>query len=337
MFGKIITGMFLASALVSNLFGGDRLTGAGASFPAPLYYDWAYTYKKKTGNRVNYQSIGSGGGIKQISKRMVDFGASDKPLKSAELEKKGLLQFPAVIGSIVVVFNVDGIADAQLKLKNSVVADIFAGKITKWNDSRIKADNPTLNLPNTPITVVHRSDGSGTTYNFSYYLSGSSEDWKSSVGTGKSLDWPVGLGGKGNEGVTNLVKQTPNSIGYVEQAYKSRNSMTAAVLQTASGKWVEAKEENFKAAAAYAKWTIEDNFYQMLALQPGDTSYPIVASTFILLPKEKANTNKMVTAFYDYSFGRRGDRSADKLGYIALPEATKNMIRNYWKKHGVNP
>jgi phosphate transport system substrate-binding protein len=332
-----ITAIFLVTPILGNsLFAGDKLVGAGASFPAPLYYDWAYVYKKKTGNRINYQSIGSGGGIEQISKRMVDFGASDKPLKSEDLAKDKLLQFPAVIGSIVIVFNIPSIGDAQLKLKNSVVADIFSGEISKWNDPRITSDNPNLKLPNEPITVVHRSDGSGTTYNFSYYLSGSSSDWKSRVGTGKSLDWPVGLGGKGNEGVTNLVKQTPFSIGYVEQAYKSRNNMSAAILQTASGKWVEAKEENFKSAAAYAKWTIEDNFYQMLALQPGDHSYPIVAATFILLPIEKSDTNSQVTAFYEYSF-EKGDKSADRLGYIALPEATKNMIRKYWKKHGVDP
>ena len=197
MFKKIIATVLLASALIPQMSAKDKLVGAGASFPAPLYYDWAYTYKKKTGNKVNYQSIGSSGGIKQISKRMVNFGASDKPLKSLELTNKKLLQFPAVIGSIVVVFNVNGIPDATLKLKNSVVADIFLGNITKWNDSRIAVDNPNLNLPNKKITVIHRSDGSGTTYNFSYYLSGSSSDWKSKIGTGKSLDWAVGLGGKG--------------------------------------------------------------------------------------------------------------------------------------------
>jgi len=337
MFKRIITAIFLATTLTPHLSAGDKLIGAGASFPAPLYYDWAYTYKKKTKNRINYQSIGSGGGIKQISKRMVNFGASDKPLKSAELQKKGLLQFPAVIGSIVMVYNIPGVRDAELKLRNEIVADIFMGKISNWSDSRIKADNPSVNLPNRPITVVHRSDGSGTTYNFSYYLSGSSDSWKARVGIGKSLDWPVGLGGKGNEGVTNLVKETPYSIGYVEQAYKKRNRMTAAVLKTKSGKWVEAKEENFQAAAAYASWTVEDNFYQMLALQPGDKSYPIVAATFILLPKEKSATNRKVTAFYDFSFKRRGDRSADRLGYIALPNSTKDMIRKYWRKHGVNP
>ena len=329
MLKRIASGLLVAAVAVTSATAGDKINGAGASFPAPLYYDWAYNYGKETKTRINYQSIGSGGGIKQITKRIVDFGASDKPLKTKELEKADMLQFPAVIGSIVVAHHIPGVADEALKLKNSIVADIFAGKITKWNDAAIAADNPTVKLPDEEIIVVHRSDGSGTTYNFTYYLSGSSENWKSNFGTGKAIDWAVGLGGKGNEGVANLIKQTPYAIGYIENAYKEKNNLAAATLQTASGKWVSAREENFKAAAKYASWTKEDNFYAMLALQPGDTSYPVVAATFILLPKENPAMNQKVTKFYDYAF-KKGDDAAKKLGYIPLPEETKNMIREYW-------
>ena len=329
MFKKIATAALASAVAFSSLSAADKINGAGASFPAPLYYDWAFNYKKETKNSVNYQSIGSGGGIKQITQRIVDFGASDKPLKTAELQKASLLQFPAVIGAIVIAHNVAGIEDAALKLENSVVAEIFAGKITKWNDPKIAATNPGIALPDQEIVVVHRSDGSGTTYNFTHYLTGSSTLWKETYGTGKAVDWACGIGGKGNEGVANLIKQTPNSIGYIESAYKEKNHLAAAALQTASGKWVSATEENFKAAAKYASWTKEDNFYAMLTLQPGDNSYPIVAATFILLPVEKADTNKQVTAFYDYAFNK-GDEAAKNLGYIALPKETKDMIRSYW-------
>jgi len=329
MLKKLALVALVTAVTVSSSFAVDKINGAGASFPAPLYYDWAFSYKKDTKNRVNYQSIGSGGGIKQITKRVVNFGASDKPLNSKKLAKAKLFQFPAVIGSIVVAFNVKGIADETLKLSNDVVADIFAGKITKWNDSAIAVNNKGLKLPNEKIIVVHRSDGSGTTYNFTYYLSGSSKNWKENYGIGKAIDWAVGIGGKGNEGVANLVKQTPYSIGYIENAYKEKNHLSAAILKTANGKWVTASENNFKAAAKYASWTKKDNFYAMLALQPGDTSYPIVAATFILLPIEKTQMNKKIIKFYDYTFVN-GDKSAKKLGYIPLPQATKKMIRKYW-------
>lgn len=330
---KIVHGLLIAAVATSSLVAG-KISGAGASFPAPLYYDWAYSYQKDTKTRVNYQSIGSGGGIKQISKRVVNFGASDKPLTTKKLAKKKLLQFPAVIGSIVIALNVPGVKDEQLKLTNSVVADIFAGKITTWNDPAIVANNAGVNLPNEKIIVCHRSDGSGTTYNFTYYLSESNENWKNNFGTGKAIDWAVGIGGKGNEGVASLVKQTPFAIGYIENAYKEKNNLAAATLQTKSGKWVSAREDNFKAAAKYASWTKEDNFFALLALQPGDTSYPIVAATFILLPTEMVKTNKQVVEFYDYAF-KTGDAAAKKLGYIPLPEETKNMIRSYWADHGI--
>ncbi len=329
MVKKIVSTLLALGVAFTAASAADKINGAGASFPAPLYYDWAYQYEKNTENRINYQSIGSGGGIKQISNRIVDFGASDKPLKTKELSKSKLLQFPAVIGSIVIAHNVPGVADESLKLKNSIVAEIFAGKITKWNDPAIAADNAQLKLPDEKIIVVHRSDGSGTTFNFTYYLNGSSTLWKENYGVGKTIDWATGIGGKGNEGVANLVKQTPYSIGYIESAYKEKNGLAAATLQTASGKWVSAREANFKAAAEYATWTKEDNFYAMLALQPGDTSYPIVAATFILLPVEKQEMNKKVIAFFDDAF-KTGDSRAVKLGYIPLPEATKKMIREYW-------
>ncbi|MDA3946097.1 MAG: phosphate ABC transporter substrate-binding protein PstS [Helicobacteraceae bacterium] len=329
MFKKLATSALLVAVAATASIASDKISGAGASFPAPLYYDWAYQYGKETKFRVNYQSIGSGGGIKQITKRIVNFGASDKPLTKKELVKSKLLQFPAVIGSIVVALNVPGIEDEKLHLKNEVVADIFAGKITKWNDATIAADNKGLNLPDEKIIVVHRSDGSGTTYNFTYYLNKSSKNWADNYGVGKAIDWATGIGGKGNEGVASLVMQTPYTIGYIENAYKEKNHLAAATLQTASGKWVAATEENFKAAAQYANWTKEGHFYAMLALQPGDTSYPIVAATFILLPTEKSDTNKQVIKFYDYAF-KNGDEAAKRLGYIPLPEATKNMIREYW-------
>jgi phosphate transport system substrate-binding protein len=329
MLKKIALVTLAASISITSLFAEDKINGAGATFPAPLYYDWAFNYKTDSKNLVNYQSIGSGGGIKQIAKRTVDFGASDEALNTLDLAKDNLLQFPAVIGSIVVAFNVKGIPDATLKLSNEVVADIFAGKITSWNDPAIVAENKGLDLPNQKIVVVHRSDGSGTTFNFTYYLTQSSKDWKDKFGTGKAVDWATGIGGKGNEGVTNLIMQTPYSIGYIENAYKEKNKLSAAVLKTASGKWVVANEENFKAAAKYASWTKDKHFHSVLALQQGDTSYPIVAATFILLPREKNDINKKVIAFYDYAF-KKGDENAKKLGYIPLPEETKKMIREYW-------
>lgn len=331
MVKKTLAALALA---ITTLVAADKINGAGASFPAPLYFDWAYSYQKATGTQVNYQSIGSGGGIKQIEGRLVDFGGSDEPLKSEALKKKKLLQFPAVIGSIAVAHNIPGIKDNELKLKNEVVAEIFMGTISYWDDPKIKADNPNLALPHQKITVVHRSDGSGTTWNFTYFLTGASKAWADKIGTGKAVEWPVGLGGKGNEGVTNLVKETPGSIGYMEFAYKERNHLPACVLQTKSGKWVEGNEENFKAAAKYAQWKKEEGFYQVLSLQPGENSYPIVAGTFILMPQEKTDGNKKVVKFFDYAF-KNGDNDAVKLGYIPLPEETKNMIRAYWKENGL--
>ncbi|MDO9207967.1 MAG: phosphate ABC transporter substrate-binding protein PstS, partial [Sulfuricurvum sp.] len=327
MLRKVTQGFVIAAIAATSMIAADKINGAGATFPAPCYYDWAYNYQKATKTRVNYQSIGSGGGIKQVSERIVDFGATDAPLTPKELDKANLTQFPAVIGSIVVAHNIPGVADEKLKLKNSVVADIFAGKITMWNDAAIKADNAGINLPAEKIIVAHRSDGSGTTYVFTDYLSESSKMWKSKFGIGKAIGWATGVGGKGNEGVTNLIKQTPYSIGYIENAYKEKNNLSAATLQTAEGKWVTATLPNFQLAVKQAKWSKKDHFYSSLVMQDG--AYPIVAATFILLPKDKAEANAEVIKFFDHSF-RNGDKAAQKLGYIPLPVETTNMVREYW-------
>ena len=329
MFKKVTQGLVIAAVAATAIMAGEKINGAGATFPAPCYYDWAYNYQKATKTRVNYQAIGSGGGIKQISERIVDFGATDAPMTPKELDKAKLNQFPAVIGSIVVAHNIPGVADEKLKLKNSVVADIFAGKITMWNDPAIAADNAGIKLPAEKIIVAHRSDGSGTTYVFTDYLSEASKMWKSKYGVGKAIGWATGVGGKGNEGVTNLIKQTPYSIGYIENAYKEKNNLSAATLQTAEGKWVPATLPNFQAAVKQAKWSKKDHFYSSLVLQDG--AYPIVAATFILTPRDadKADTVKEVINFFDYSF-RNGDKAAQKLGYIPLPVETTNMVREYW-------
>lgn len=332
MLTKATKGLVIAAIAATSMIAADKINGAGATFPAPCYYDWAYNYQKATKTRVNYQSIGSGGGIKQVSERIVDFGATDAPLTPKELEKAKLTQFPAVIGSIVVAHNLPGVADEKLKLKNSVVADIFAGKITMWNDPAIEADNAGIKLPAQKIIVAHRSDGSGTTYVFTDYLSESSKMWKSKFGVGKAIGWATGVGGKGNEGVTNIIKQTPYSIGYIENAYKEKNNLSAATLQSASGKWVSARTATFQNAVKQAKWSKKDHFFSSLVMQDGDATYPIVAATFILMPKEKAEVNAEVIKFFDYSF-RNGDKAAEKLGYIALPVETTNLVRQYWAEN----
>lgn len=332
MLKNVTKGLVIAAVAATSIMAGEKINGAGATFPAPCYYDWAYNYQKATKTRVNYQAIGSGGGIKQISERIVHFGGTDAPLTPKELDKAKLLQFPAVFGSIVVAHNVPGVKDEALKLKNSVVADIFAGKITMWNDPAIAADNAGLNLPAQKIIVAHRSDGSGTTHVFTDYLSNVSPMWKSKFGTGKAIGWATGVGGKGNEGVTNIIKQTPYSIGYIENAYKEKNNLSAATLQTASGKWVSARQANFQNAIKQASWTKKDHFYGSLVAEKGDATYPIVAATYILMPRETADINQETIKFFDHAF-RNGDAAAQKLGYIPLPVETTNLVRQYWAEN----
>ena len=330
------------AVLAFGCFGGGKekakekrtaINGAGATFPYPVYVNWAKEYEKATGVRVNYQGIGSGGGIRQVTERTIDFGGSDKMLSPEELNKRKLYQFPAIIGSIVVVYNLPGVGDAELKLSNRSVCDIFMGKIKYWDNEEIKNDNPNVKPPHQRITVVHRAEGSGTTWNFTYWLSQICPEWKNEIGYGKVVNWPTGIGAKGNAGVTNYVKQTPGSIGYVEYAYKLQNNLKAAQLQTAEGNFVKPNEETFKAAASHANWKEENHFYLPgnLLLQPGKNSWPLTATSVILLPKERKERNKLVVDFFNWAF-KNGDAVATKLGYVPLPEKTKETIRDYWKK-----
>lgn len=319
------------SVFAASLMAG--VNGAGASFPAPAYYAWMNAYKEATKNEVNYLAIGSGGGIKSMKQRIVNFGGTDAPLKADELNKDKLLQFPTLIGTIVFATNIKGIGDHQLKLSDEALEGIIMGSITKWNDPIITKDNQDIKLPDDKITFVHRSDGSGTTFNFSYYMNIISEKFKEKVGVGKALSWPVGLGGKGNEGVTNMIKETPNSIGYIELAYALKNNLARAVIKNKDGHWVKATEENSADAAKYAKWDKSKHFYEILAYQSGKTSYPIVSGTFIMMPQagsNKSSKNADVVKFFDWSF-KNGDELASKLGYIPLPKETKDLIRSYWK------
>ena len=284
-------------ALGTAAFAEDMLNGAGATFPYPVYSAWAHEYNKITGLRLNYQSIGSGGGIKQITERTVDFGASDKPLTPEELAKANLLQFPAVIGGVVPVVNVTGVKAGELKLDPETVCKIYMGEITKWNDPKIKGLNPKVNLPQSEITVVHRSDGSGTTAIFTDYLSDVCPSWKGKVGAGTSVSWPAGIGGKGNEGVANYVQQTANSIGYVEFAYAKQNNLTYTMLKNHAGAFVEPSFESFEDAAATASFDPKKDFYLWLNDAPGKKSWPIAGATFILLAKEKKDSNMKVVKF----------------------------------------
>jgi phosphate transport system substrate-binding protein len=327
--GSIGLSVVLLSAGVASA--GD-ITGAGATFPYPIYAKWAEAYKAKTGTGMNYQSIGSGGGIKQIQAKTVDFGATDAPMSPNELDLAGLTQFPAVIGGVVPVVNVAGVEPGKLKLDGSVLADIFLGKITKWNDPRIVADNAGLALPDSTITVVHRADGSGTTFIFTTYLSQVSTDWKRSVGGGKAVSWPVGTGGKGNEGVASYVQRIKNSIGYVEYAYALQNKMTYAQLKNRDGQYVSPTDTSFKAAAANAKWDANKGFYEILTNEPGKDSWPITGATFILIYKsqEKPANAVEVMKFFNWAF-THGDQMASDLDYVPLPSNLKSMIYSAWK------
>jgi len=307
------------------------ISGAGATFPYPIYAKWADMYKKETGSSLNYQSIGSGGGIKQVKARTVTFGASDQPLKPEELEAAGLTQWPQVIGAIVPVVNLDGVAPGELTLSGDVLAKIFLGEIKSWDDPAIKKLNPKAKLTAQAIAVAHRSDGSGTTFNFTNYLSKISPDWKSKVGENSAVEWPVGLGAKGNEGVASTVANTKGAIGYVEYAYAKQNKMTFVKMVNKDGKVAAPTSESFQAAAANADWTKSPGFYQILTDEPGAKSWPITAATFILLPKQPQDAASTAEAlkFFGWAFAK-GGKAAEELDYIPLPESLVALIKKSW-------
>ncbi len=318
--------------LASNLAAAQDVTGAGASFPAPVYAKWADAYNKATGVRINYQSIGSGGGIKQIKSKTVDFGASDMPLGDDELAKDGLIQFPMVIGGVVPVVNIQGIKPGQVKLTGAVLGDIFLGKITKWNDSALTALNPGVPLPDAAISPVRRSDGSGTTFLFTNYLSKVNPEWKAKVGEGTAVNWPVGAGGKGNEGVSAFVQRLPNAIGYVEYAYAKQNRMAHVLLKNLDGHFAAPDDDNFKAAAAGAAW--EKSFHQVLTEQPGKDTWPISGATFVLMHKTQDKPANATSAlkFFDWAYAN-GDKLAADLDYVPMPDNVKALVRKQWAMH----
>lgn len=330
----LLKGAALATALMSaGAAFATEITGAGATFPYPIYAKWAEAYKAKSGVGMNYQSIGSGGGIKQITAKTVDFGASDMPLQPEVLDKDGLMQFPMVMGGVVPVVNIKGIEAGQLKLDGKTLADIYLGKITKWNDHAIVALNKGVSLPDVAITVVHRSDGSGTTFIFTNYLSKVSEDWKSAVGEGTAVSWKVGTGGKGNEGVASYVQTIQNSIGYVEYAYALQNKMTYAQLKNREGHFVKPEDSTFKSAAAGADWQHAAGFYELLTNEPGKNSWPITGATFILMHKtqDKPEAATEVLKFFDWAY-KNGNEMAESLVYVPMPEKVQQLVRAAWKK-----
>jgi phosphate transport system substrate-binding protein len=319
----------LGALAFSGLALAQDVTGAGASFPAPLYAKWASEYNRATGVRINYQSVGSGAGIKQIDAKTVDFGASDMPLKEDELAKKGQIQFPTVIGGVIPVVNIKGIAPGQLHLNGQVLGDIYLGKVTKWNDPAIKALNPSLALPDGAIAPVRRADGSGTTFIFTNYLSKVNAQWKSKVGEGTAVNWPAGAGGKGNEGVAAFVGRLPNSIGYVEYAYVKQNKMTYALMQNAAGKFVAPEDKAFKAAAAGADWS--KSFHQILTNQSGADAWPLTGATFILMHKvqDKPAQAAATLKFFEWAY-KNGDKTADDLDYVPMPAVVKAQVEKLW-------
>lgn len=329
--GAAVAGVIAASALAPSALAAD-ISGAGATFPYPVYAKWADTYKKDTNVGMNYQSIGSGGGIKQIKAKTVTFGATDAPLKGDELEKDGLVQWPMVMGGIVPVINLEGVAAGDLVLDGPTLAGIFQGAIKTWDDAAIKKLNPNVKLPSTAIAVVHRSDGSGTTFNFTDYLSKVSPAWKDKVGSATAVEWPVGIGAKGNEGVANNVANTRNSIGYVEYAYAKQNKLTYTKLINKDGKTVAPVSATFQAAAANADWTKAPGFYQILTDQPGAESWPITAATFILMHKKSPDeaSAKEALKFFDWAFAKGGP-AAEELDYIPMPANVVSLIKNEWK------
>lgn len=319
----------LAASGLLSVAGAQEVTGAGATFPAPIYSKWASAYHKATGIKVNYQSIGSGGGIKQIDSKTVDFGASDMPQTDEVLKSKGQMQFPTVLGGVVPVINVKGVEPGQLRLTGTLLADIFLGKITHWNDPAIKAINRSVNLPDAAISPVRRADGSGTTFIFTNYLSKISPEWKSKVGEGTAVSWPVGAGGKGNEGVAAFVGRLPNSIGYVEYSYVKQNKLNYAILGNADGNFIAPNDASFKAAAAGADWS--KSFYQILTNQPGKEAWPISGATFILMhtKQDKPANATEVLKFFSWAY-KNGEKTAAELDYVLMPKPVVAAIEKAW-------
>ena len=325
-----VAALALATTFAAGAMAAD-VTGAGASFVYPIMSKWSADYAKATGKKVNYQSIGSGGGIAQIKAGTVDFGSSDKPLPPEELARAGLAQFPSVIGGVVPAFNLPGIAPGAMKLDPDVLADIFLGRITQWNDPRIVASNRGIALPDLKITVVHRSDGSGTSFNFTNYLSKVSPDWKAQVGEGTAVKWPVGIGGKGNEGVSAYVKQIKGSIGYVELAYALQNKVAYARLKNAAGNYVNPSDDSFAEAAASANWATSKDFFLIVTNAPGANAWPITATNFMLVHKNGKPGTKAAIEFFRWVYAN-GDGAAASLGYVPLPDALVKQIEAYWAK-----
>ena len=327
-------GMCMAAAvLVSGMAMAAEITGAGATFPYPVYAKWAEAYKAQSGVSLNYQSIGSGGGIKQINAKTVDFGASDMPLKEDELTKAGLVQWPMIMGGIVPVVNIAGIKAGEMKINGQVLSDIYLGKITKWNDPAIARLNEGLKLPDQAIAVVHRSDGSGSTFLFTDYLSKVNKEWKEKVGCNSSVEWPVGLGGKGNEGVANFTSQTPGSIGYVEYAYALQNKLAFVLMNNHDGNYVKPDSKTFQSAAANADWAKAPGLYLVLTDQPGKESWPITGASFILMHKAQAHPDraKDVLKFFKWSF-TNGGKMAEELDYVPMPDPVVKMVEAMWSK-----
>jgi phosphate transport system substrate-binding protein len=321
-----------ATALAATAAQAVNITGAGATFPYPIYAKWAEMYKAASGNGLNYQSVGSGAGIKQIKAKTVDFGASDMPLPANELTEAGLFQFPAVMGGVVPVINLPGVTPGQVKLTGAVLADIFLGKITKWNAQPIAALNPGVKLPAEDITVVHRADSSGTTFLFTDYLAKTNPDWKLKVGAGTAVKWATGVGGKGNEGVAANVQRIKGGIGYVEWAYAKKNRMAHTQLQNRDGAWLQPDDEHFKAAAASADWAKAPGFAVVLTDQPGKASWPITGASYILLHKSQADgvKGKEVLKFFDWAY-KNGDAAAAELDYVPMPDAVTKLVQDAWR------
>lgn len=316
---------------VASVANAADITGAGSTFVYPILSKWSADYNQQTGDKLNYQSIGSGGGIAQIKAATVDFGASDMPMKPEELKDLGMGQFPLVIGGVVPVVNIEGVKPGEIKFTGPILADIYLGKIVNWNDPAIAKLNPDLKLPDGKITVVHRSDGSGTTFNWVNYLSKVSDEWKGKVGEGTSVSWPTGVGGKGNEGVAAYVNRIANSIGYVEYAYVLQNKMTYGAVQNKAGKFVKPDNESFQAAAASADWTKAQDFYLVMTDAPGDKAYPVTATVFIIMYKQPKDAARSSAAFKFFKWSlEKGQKQATELDYVPLPDTLAKQIETYW-------